>query len=319
MGEIANRDVAGIQRAESFQRHLKASSWLYSKAKLLRGAQLVLTVLIPIALTILSMVFSGEQPSNAGLKGWAAFYGILIALFDELFLEKAQVNLKKRAATVQESFDSQLLKIPWNDFKVGDKPSPEDIDQWARSYKHELSESQKNWYPPAVSELPLYLARLVCQRSNLWWDRELRRKFIQLLTGVGVSLFVMAIAVGLAKEMTLPGFILSILAPIFPALMWFIKETKKQEKSSQKLDHLMKHAAGLWQVALAQARDPSQVAASSRELQDEIFVHRYSNQPVPNWFNQLFSSNLDVSMNKGAEELVAEVKASVEGNERKPV
>jgi hypothetical protein len=80
----------------------------------------------------------------------------------------------------------------------------------------------------------------------------------------------------------------------------------------------MKHAAGLWQVALAQTRNPSQVAASSRELQDEIFVHRHSNQPVPNWFNQLFSSNLDASMNKGAEELVAEAKASVEINKSNP-
>lgn len=311
MEENSKRDIAGIQRSEIFQRYLKASTWLYSRAKLIRSAQLVLTILIPIALAILSTVFSDQSQSKVGLKGWAAFYGIAISIFDIAILESAQASYKKRAAKVQESFDSRLLVLPWNDLKVGDRLSPEDVDQWARSLKRELTEEQRNWYPAVASDQPLYLSRIICQRANLWWDHELRRKFMIFLIGITISLSVTMAAVGLWKEMTLPVFILSIMAPISPTLMWFAKEIKKQKESSQNLDRLMKYALGLWRDALTRKDSRAEIAAKSRELQDEIFVHRYSNQPIPNWFNRLFSSSFDVSMNQGADELAEEAKTSL--------
>lgn len=306
--ETAKRDIGTIQRSDFFQRHLKASSWLYSRAKLLRAVQFLLTVLIPVLLAILSTVFSDPAESNAGLKGWAAFYGIAISLMDIAVLEGAQFSFRKRAARVQESFDCNLLGLPWSIFKVGDTPCPEDIDYWACAFKIELTENQKNWYPGAVGELPLYLGRIVCQRSNIWWDKTLRHRFIQFVIGLTVSFVIIATIVGFVKEMTLPVFILSIMAPISPALIWLIKEAKRQQESSENLNRLMTHAARLWQNALGETVSYSEMKAKSRELQDEIFLHRSSNQPVPNWFNRLFSSSFDVSMNKGAEVLVAEAK-----------
>jgi SMODS-associating 4TM effector domain len=308
MEESEKRDIGAIQRSDFFQRNLKASSWLYSRSKLIRGSQLVFTVITPIILAILSTVFSDKSQSTAGLKGWAAFYGIAVSLLDIAVLEKAQATFKNCAAKVQEIFDCKLLVLPWNDFKVGDAPSPEDIDQWARSRKHELTENQKNWYPPSAGTLPLYLSRIVCQRSNLWWDRELRHRFIQLLVGFTAFLGTVALVVGFVREMTLSVFVLSIMAPLSPALIWFIKEAKKQQETSHNLDRLMTQAARLWKSAFDQTSNQSDLVTRSRELQDEIYIHRRSNQPIPNWFNRLFSSSLDTSLNQGAEDLVSEAK-----------
>jgi hypothetical protein len=304
MGEREIKNIGEIQKADNFQRYLRSSSYLYSRAKLIGGIQVFLTVLVPVVLSVSSVVFfHGSQPGS-GLKGWAAFYGIAVVLFDTLLLDRAQKTTKKAAAKIQEDFDCKLLEMPWNEFKVGDKPTPEEIDQSARALKRELTEREKSWYPPEAGRLPLYLCRVVCQRTNVWWDGELRRRYALCLSLLAVSVVVIAILVGMLKDMSLSTFVLTIMAPIFPAEIWFIRERNRQKDSIALLDRLMKHTAKLWASLLNSWPDEGEALIKSRELQDELFVHRYSNPPIPNMVHKIFAGKFDVTMNKGAEELV---------------
>ena len=49
-----------------------------------------------------------------------------------------------------------------------------------------------DWYPVIVKELPLTLARLICQRASLWWDLRQRDRVRGALTA---TLCVLAFAI----------------------------------------------------------------------------------------------------------------------------
>jgi hypothetical protein len=311
MDDRAVKDIGQIQRTDNFQRYLRASSYLYSKAKVMSGLQVLLTVLVPVVLSVMSVLFFRDSQQGAGLKGWAAFYGIAVILLDTLLLDRTQKSIKKEAAQIQECFDCELLEIPWNEFKVGDRPSPEKIDQSAGALRRELTEREKNWYPAAAGKLPLYLCRVVCQRTNVWWDGELRRRYAFYLSLLAVSIVVLAVVVGIAKDMSLGTFVLTIMAPIFPAQIWLIRERNRQKDSIAVLDRLMKHTAKLWASVLDSQSNQNEASIKSRELQDELFVHRYSNAPIPNAVHKVFAGSFNVTMNKGAEELVNEAKTAM--------
>jgi hypothetical protein len=35
----------------------------------------------------------------------------------------------------------------------------------------------KDWYPVSVGQLPIHEARLICQRSNIWWDAKQKLRY----------------------------------------------------------------------------------------------------------------------------------------------
>lgn len=315
MDQRAIKNIGEIQRADKFQRYLRASSYLYSKAKIINGLQVFLTVLVPVVLSVLSVVFSSDSQQGTGLKGWAAFYGIAVVLLDTLLLDRAQKATKKEAARIQECFDCDLFEMPWNEFKVGDEPNPEKIYQSAQALRRELTEGEKNWYPRAAGRLPLYLCRVVCQRTNVWWDGELRRRYAFFLSLLASSIVVLAVVVGMARNMSMITFVLTIMAPIFPAEIWFVRERNKQKETIAALDRLMKYTAKLWASILQPQIDESEALIKSRELQDELFVHRYSNPTVPNVVQKIFANHFDITMNKGAEELVDAAKTAMKYDE----
>ena len=312
------RDIGSIQLAERFQIFTRASTYLYSRAKLVSFSQLVLTVVIPVILTTLAIVFSDQTTPASKLKVWAAFYGIIITLLDLIFLDRLQKELKKAAAKVQECFDCELLLMDWNNFKVGEKPAPEKVAQAEGNLRRELTTDEKNWYPAVVGELPIYLSRIVCQRTNIWWDSEVRRKYNRLLTTVAVIIGLTGAIVGLAKDMSMEVFILTILAPIFPTAVWTIKEIRKQKETIDTLDRLMKYVVQLWDDALEQSIDLDSIANKSRELQTELYVHRASNQPIPNRIHKILSKGLGSNMNKGATELVKQAKLRLAASSSNP-
>ena len=151
----------------------------------------------------------------------------------------------------------------------------------------------------------MHLARLICQRSNIYWDSELRRSYVDWITGLGLLISISTVIVGIALKMNLEIFVLSLLAPISPTLLWCIREANKQRESATTLDRLIKYSQQLWVDSLSDKVSTDEITERSRRLQDELFVHRYSNQPIFNWINNMLQQKYEAQMNLGAEELVA--------------
>src|SRR5271165_2642933 len=160
--------IISRQNAPENIRVLAAQRSLYSRAKTLAAVQVFVAGVTPVV----GAIAVALKP-HADV--WAAFIGIIVAYFDTAWLDPRQSKLRNLAANVQEDFDCSVLQLPWNDALAGRRPSPEDIHGAADGHTPSSAAPLEDWYPQAVAALPLYQGRLICQRTNCWWDSKLRQ------------------------------------------------------------------------------------------------------------------------------------------------
>lgn len=295
-------NIQTTQNTPSNLDYIAAASYYYSKAKLLLGFQIVCTVVIPAIFALIAIF-------KPGFRVWASTYGVSISIIDAALFDKFQKDLKKNGAEMQECFDCAVQEHPWNSVKVGDRPTVNlKVPTAAKKYKNKTPDQSKikDWYSPILSNLPLPLARIACQRTNIWWDVTLRNKYKNWLVIIMTSLVVGIGIVGLAKDLKFTDFILSVLNPVTPMVLWTIKEWRKQTETIDTLQRLTKFGSELWKKGVEGTYAEKELAAESRTLQDELFVHRYSNQPIFQSFYKLSRTNLEEDVNVTAEKLVEE-------------
>lgn len=204
---------------------LAAQRYLYSTAKHLLTGQLFLDAVSPIVLAVIIALFP-----NFGI------YGALIALLilvSDFYLESLQSSKREQAAGVQELFDCELLGLQFHDLIARNIPDTVEIMEAAEKYKRSdpTYKALEDWYSPEVDRLPLYLARLVCQRINCLWDVQLRRKYLQRVGAIFFILCVIVITVALIRGLTVGNFFLVVVAPLLPAMGWVIRELRGQKEA----------------------------------------------------------------------------------------
>lgn len=295
-------DIVEKQNAEKQLRRLAAQRQLYSKAKDIFGGQLVLggPIAFMCAITALAV---------PRVEGYVAACGIVITLLDLLWLEPWQRRLKEHAARIQEIFDCDVLQLSWNDIKVGKKPDAELVKEQAdRYFKHvQKPLPLSNWYPTVVGALPIEMARIVCQRSNCWWDSNQRKHYATLVVATLAAICLSILVVGLIGGLTLEKFFLVIVAPLLPAVVIGIRQYSDQMEAAERLDKLKEHAEELWAAAIQPHTEPD-LATKSRFLQDEIFENRRKSPFVFDLIFRRLRNSYEDQMNYSAEALAAEAK-----------
>lgn len=106
---------------------------------------------------------------------------VLLVIYDVLVTHHIK-NIKIKAAKIQELFDCNVLSLEWDEIISEDKPSIEDIKLISKSY--EDRESILNWYPDEVKEVDIHIGRILCQRSNLWWDVSQKENFYKCIVSI---------------------------------------------------------------------------------------------------------------------------------------
>ncbi len=285
---------------------LAAQRQLYSRAKLVLGAQLALTV--PLAAT--GAFLATFVP---GAKGWASLYGICVAIIDAAVLDPLQKSLKHKAALIQERFDCDVLRLEWPEWKGVGRPDAELVHEEAGRYRRRDPEfaTLRDWYPVVVGVLPLHLARIVCQRSSLRYDSGLRRRYNGWVVALLAALSVAVFASGLAGGVSVEKFVLTFLAPLSPAFLWAIREFKRQGEAAEALEKLKKQAEGLWADALGNADPSGDYELRARRLQDEILERRRNNPLIFDRVYDMLRGAREAQMNRAAEELVEEAMKSL--------
>lgn len=297
-------DIGKRQNSERQLDLLAAGSFFYRRAKFFLGLQFTLTVPAAVVLAIIIL----KVPEA---KGWTTFYALSIALLDTLVLDKMQSHYKKLGARTQELFDSELLELEWNMFRAETKPDSEDLLQAASKFKKRSGMDRlRDWYPPAACELPLPLARLVCQRANTWWDANLRKKYAIVLIVILVLIIASVFMISFLAGHTVEEMVLSVYAPIAPAVLWSFREIGRQHKAADALDKLRANVEQLWSTSLSGNLDRVNLDIKSRQIQDSIFDGRVGNPLIFDWINRLVRPTQQVSMNAKAGELVAEAQKS---------
>ena len=294
-----------ILKTENEPRQLQrlgAQRYLYSVVKRINGAQLILAG--PVAVVWALAVVGSPQ-----LKTAAAVWGALVSILDGAVLTKWQKSLREKAAKIQEAFDCDVLQLEWNVIKVGKKPDPALVKKMADKYAKVQSRFPplEDWYPNPVGEVPLDVARVICQRTNCWWDAEQRRGYARQLLGCLIIVGVVILALGLVGKLTIDKFLLAVVLPLAPAMLVARRQFSEQNDAASRLDVLVNHADELCS-GLCAGGSLDEIARKSRSLQDEIYDNRKCNAPVFDWIFRRVRTDYEVGMNYTARQLVDDAK-----------
>ena len=283
------------QNSTAMIKLLRARRRVYAWVKALQRAYFLVTLALPVVSLFVAAYYNEARP---GLSLFALIVGALDAMFFDPW-RKRQIKL---AARIQEEFDCNVLDLHWNKFIVGAHVPPEDIEQYGGKMLDAKGErSLKDWYPTDARQLPLHLARLVCQRANLWYDSKLRRTYRLGLWALTATYFVALIIFGHA--LPLSDFILAVLVPFGPFFVWVVREQHRQTDTIALVNRLFDEIdASLAQFSQPESEDSARVRA--RELQDAIFAHRASSPLVSDLVYWCRRTKLEVQMQVAARDFI---------------
>jgi hypothetical protein len=296
-----------VNNIQSAQNHpdcialLRARRRITGRAKLIQGCYVLFSIAVPF-----TNVF---VPSNEiTLKAALALISILMLLLDVAWLGPWQNSLVKHSAILQEDFDTKVLELPWNDFVAGDKVGPELIRKASAKPLSAKDEAGfANWYTPCVEEIPLYMARLLCQRSNILYDLQIRLKYSIGLLSIAIILGGGTLFYGLVRHLSLEDLALFSLMPLMPIMSFALREFRKQRDSASTLERLKGQVESLWKDGL-KGKTADQVETKSRELQDAIFHHRTRSPLVYDWAYWWMRKTNEDTVSHGVKQMVSEVK-----------
>ncbi len=294
---------------------LTAQRMLYSTSKIVMAIQLVLSVPFVIMLSTLSLFFKSafflEQFGRTMDISWiVTSSGILITFSDILFLSPMIVYLKEKAAKIQELFDCDVLSLKWNAILAGPKPDLEDIIHNANKYqsKFKKNDDLKDWYSKEVENIPLSVARILCQRSNVRWDIELRQKVNISLCILTLLTFMILLIIGIKVGLNVEKFIMTVLAPCLPIFYFSIRFFLHNKKAISSLNNLKEQSDKAWDNTKNSVLQDENLENIARQLQDAIFVNRKANPLIFDKIYKKFKSHQEDLMNCSCRQMISEYK-----------
>jgi hypothetical protein len=300
--------IPTLQNEEPQLKLMRARTRMYALASYILVAQLVLTLLTPALGAILVLFVPSARASIAALA-------LLITALDVLVLDRRQKLLIKRAAKVGESFDCAVLALPWDRFNAGDPLEIEDIHAAARAYAlHQDDSGLRDWYPVAAGQAPLHLARIICQRTNLRYDSQLRRSYGTIVVSIASAILLLLFVGGFAQDLKLSDWVLTM-APASPILTWAAREYYRQNDTADSLEEHLRAAKALWARALAGECDADHCLAQSREFQNAIYYRRASSPLIVPLLYRFKRLHLEDNMNEAAANFLADYQNANAGTE----
>jgi len=289
---------------------LAAQRELYSSAKKYHGFQIVLTVLIPVLLALISLAL--PETIDTKVATYAAAIGLIITMLDLFILDPAIKSKRERAAKIQELFDCDVLSLPGSPLKTADGVAVEEVLVQYDAHRKIPTNIEKirDWYPVAVREFPLSIARIVCQRSNCWWDARLRDRYASIIRTVSVVVVLAIFFFGLVSNVQFLDIVL-LGSAIMPFIQFCSKQYFDHKDAAKRLDELANYASNLWKVALEGQKTDKELAEYSRRLQDEIFDHRSKSPLILDMFYNRLRNKDEEIMNRSAQTLLDEAQTKL--------
>jgi hypothetical protein len=278
---------------------MRARQQTYRRAERLLIIQFVVTVCVPVVAAVAALAVKAVEPYTAALS-------LVISVLDVTVLDRTQQAHLRLAAKIAERFDCAVLEMPWNAFVAGKSPEPEALAEAEGAWRGSDAKL-RDWYPLAVGKAPLYLARIICQRTNLWYDASLRRRYgAHVLAGAGLILLAL-LAAALATGMTVQVLIASVIAPAGPILIWSVREYYRQRDVAEAQDTARGDAEALWERAKGGGCAEAACAEQSREFQNAIYARRVASPLMLPLIYKFRRPGMEAQMNKGAEAYLAEI------------
>lgn len=279
---IGGRSITELQDDPVHKRRLLAYSHDYGVAALWRRARIAGSAMLAAA----TFVFAVGETGNPPVLGAVAALYLVLA---RTALTAAEARARRRAAQVQERYDTGLFGLRWNDAVAGDRPSLEDMERSAEKIRRsrryrKAPERYDRWYDVDLDGLPWPADVLMCQRQSAVWARSDHRAYSDVLWTAFAALLVACLVVGAAKNMRLTSWLVLFL-PIAPAALDLADTARAHRRHAAVRAAAEADIAKVWSD---HAAAPHQIPPTeNRRLQDTAYLHRRDAAPVPNWFYRL--------------------------------
>ena len=286
---------------------LAAQRQIYSRAKAIYSLQVLGSICVPVILSVVSIFY----PS---VSAYSALYAVFFFMLDSVFLERSIKELKTKAAKIQELFDCEVLEIIRSPLK-----SPDDIllEEIQKNYeKHKKSEKKikklYGWYAQdtkEISDLPISIARLICQRESLWWDSELRKLFSQSLLISSIFIVIVLGLIAWFTERSVNQLVL-ILNGLLPLFRFALKQYLDNKETGEKLIKTVSFFYKTWERILTSQIDEQELIIISRQIQNEIYDSRAKNPLIPDFFYWFFKNKQESLAKEVTRKLITQAKNS---------
>lgn len=281
--------VYSRENTEENIERLMAQRILYSNVKFINHVNFFFSVLMPILITLskdyIITVFPGVKND---ILQYFSYYGIGILIFT--IITNGYISItKKNAAKIQEEFDCDVLDIPWNELKCGDKVNHRIIVKAAEKYKEKYNtDILNNWYISQEYRLSPLKMTILCQNENTEWDLS-QRVIVGYIIKTIISLStVLLLFYGIYNGVKLSDFLFYIvfLLPLIRHIYLTLKDNKETIERITRLNaFICKNINSLVEVKNVSDENLRYVI---RTIQDEIFLHRCSGTPVPDSIHMFF-------------------------------
>lgn len=290
-------DIPAKQNSGRAQLLMRARQQTYARAVRLQMLQMVGVVLLPTVGAIIGIYFPETRAAVAAMS-------LLILALDILVLDRWMRKLLKLAAQICELFDCDVLTMEWNKFVAGGKPQEEDIQHAAAAYPktEKAAKAIWDWYPPSVKRAPLHIARLACQRTNLWYDAKLRSRYTEWLIIIPIAIALILIIPSATAHLDFDAMVLTLAAPATPILVWSIRERNRQRDAWEAQRGTIEQADGLLDEVAANGCTEAECTQKSREFQDAIFARRVANPLIFPLIYRIYRSQSEMQMNAAADQ-----------------
>lgn len=292
---------------------LAAQREMYSLGKTYFNLQLIFNVFVTVLLLVVGLLLN--HFCEIKIDWIRTFYAFTILLIDNLVITALINQLRQKASSVQEMFDCDVLNIEWNKILVGEKPHNEEVNKFYKKYLSRVKDlsNLKNWYAISIGEIKTNAAKLICQRSNFYYDFALRNYFIRWVIGISVVLLIIIVFSSCLNDVSARTLFISGLFPYLPILSMALKLYNEHTTSIKNLESLKSAINSAWSNLLMKEVVSEQTI---RQIQDRIFLNRKSNPLIPDKMYNKLRSNLEEQMYYSVSLLVEEYKKKTQIEEQ---
>lgn len=295
--EILSRQGASINIDR-----LLAQRRLYTNAKIMQYVLMTFTVLVPILIALITN-FSRFKIND---KNWVFVIYTIVVLLGEKVIERLIDRNKKMAASIQEKFDldvydleeNELLNVTFIDYDI--------IRKYSKKDKLKSSKVRKiqNWYSLKINILQTNVAVLICQRMNICYDQNIKKKYNTLLVFLSSLTFAILFIISLSNDFSLKKFIIEVVLPVFPIFNFSYKEFNTNLES---VDNLQKLREIIENKLNEVSKDDVIEQEELRKIQDRIFQNRILSPLIPNTIYNILWGKLEDEMNYSVENKINEL------------
>ncbi|TXH03691.1 MAG: hypothetical protein E6R09_03435 [Rhodocyclaceae bacterium] len=297
-------DIPTRQASDENRGLLRARHRNYRAAKITQGILVLVSILLPVI-----GVWIGPQVPE--VIPYLALTSLILLMMETALFDRIQKDWLERGAKLQEQFDTDVFGLPWNRFVTGTPVEREDVRRLsAKPLSERREEHFQAWYEVCIGRLPLHLARLIGQRTNISYDARLRRRYGGWLLTLTLFFGVALLYAGLHKGLQFPDLIMTLVVPFMPVLTWALRERMQHANAAISLTNLNGEWDKIWIKALGGA-DAVALTVESRFLQDAIYQHRERSPLVFDWVYSIFRAANEDEAHHAAEDFVREAEIAL--------